>query len=490
MQSDMREATRTYNGQGQMNPTEMIEDYFRCFKKYWLQLLLVLIAAAAVTVAFLNQTYEPVYTAKITYAVKKTGDTSVDSTLTSRLSSSIDTMTKTSEFQEELSANMKDSVPDGSFWFSSQYTEGANLYIITVNAKSYEYVDEILEAFQKIYPSWADRSNGSVDLEVVDRVQASAEPGNSYSLIDFAVKGILVGLVLVAGLSTLYVQLLRTVRKEKDMKKITSKGCISVLPEVTVKKRNRSKRVQLMISNKRVDWGYKQSVLSAQSRINLQMEKNDQKVLLVTSTLPQEGKSIFSVNLALAEIQNGKKTVLIDGDLRNPSVGRIFGFDGKAKGLSDFFDGRVGAEEIIVNSGNLSVISAGTRNGGISGIISDQMMQDLMRYLRKNYDMIIIDTPPAGLFSDAEIFTKYSDAVVYMVRYDHASVREVQEGIDPFIQNEKLLGYVINQSHGNFSNYGRYSRYGKYGYSKYGHYGKYKRYIKTEETSMNTEDSL
>ena len=274
------------------------------------------------------------------------------------------------------------------------------------------------------------------------------------------------------------------------MKKITSKGCISVLPEVTVKKRNRSKRVQLMISNKRVDWGYKQSVLSAQSRINLQMEKNDQKVLLVTSTLPQEGKSIFSVNLALAEIQNGKKTVLIDGDLRNPSVGRIFGFDGKAKGLSDFFDGRVGAEEIIVNSGNLSVISAGTRNGGISGIISDQMMQDLMRYLRKNYDMIIIDTPPAGLFSDAEIFTKYSDAVVYMVRYDHASVREVQEGIDPFIQNEKLLGYVINQSHGNFSNYGRYSRYGKYGYSKYGHYGKYKRYIKTEETSMNTEDSL
>ena len=113
-----------------------------------------------------------------------------------------------------------------------------------------------------------------------------------------------------------------------------------------------------------------------------------------------------------------------------------------------------------------------------------------MSYLRKNYDMIIIDTPPAGLFSDAEIFTKYSDAVVYMVRYDHASVREVQEGIEPFIQNEKLLGYVINQSHGNFSSYGRYGRYGKYGYSKYGHYSKYKRYIKTEETSMNTEDSL
>lgn len=492
MQSNMREATRTYSGQEPISLAEMTEDYLRCFKKYWLQLFLVLIAAAAVTVAFLNQTYEPAYTAKITYAVKKTGDTSVDATLTKRLSSSIDTMTKTSEFREELSANMKDSVPADSFWFSSQYTDGANLYTITVNSKSYEYVDELLEAFQKIYPSWADKSNGTVDLEVVDRVQASTEPGNTYSLIDFALKGILVGLVLAAGLATLYVQMLQTVRKEKDMKKITSKGCISVLPEVTVKKRSRSKRVQLMISNKRVDWGYKQSVLSAQSRIDLQMEKNGQKVLLVTSTLPQEGKSIFSVNMALAELQNGKKTVLIDGDLRNPSVGRIFGFDGKVKGLSDFFDGKAGAEEIIVKSGDLSVISAGTRNGGISGIISEQMMQDLMRYLRKTYDIIIIDTPPAGLFSDAEIFTKYSDMVVYMVRYDHASVREVQEGINPFIQNEKLLGYVINQSHGNFSTYGGYGRYGKYGYSRYGHYSKYskyKRYIK-EENSMNTEDSL
>lgn len=490
MQSDRRETARTYSGQEEINLVEMTEDYIRCFKRFWLQLFLVLVAAAAVTVAFLNKTYEPTYTAKITYAVKKTGDTSVDAPLTKRLSSSISTMTGTTEFQEELSANMKDSVPEDSFWFTSQYTDGANLYTIIVNSKSYEYVDELLEAFQKIYPSWADQSNGSVNLEVVDRVQASVEPGNAYSLVDFVVKGILVGLVLVAALATLYVMMLQTVRKEKDMKKITSKGCISVLPEVTVKKRNHSNRGQLMISNKRVDWGYKQSVLSAQSRIDLQMKKNEQKVLLVTSTLPQEGKSTFSVNLALAELQNGKKTVLIDGDLRNPSIGRIFGFDEKVKGLSDFFDGKAGGEEILVKSGNLSVISAGTRNGGVSGIISDQSMQDLMRYLRKNYDTIIIDTPPAGLFSDAEIFAKYSDAVVYIVRYDHASVREVQEGLDPFIRNEKLLGYVINQSHGSFSKYGRYGYYGKYGYSKYGRYGKYKRYIKTEETSMNTEDSL
>ncbi len=137
-----------------------------------------------------------------------------------------------------------------------------------------------------------------------------------------------------------------------------------------------------------------------------------------------------------------KRLVIIDGDMRNPSVGRMFGFEGQSLGLSDYFDGKADVEEIMIKSGNLSVISAGTRNGGISGIISDSKMQDLMEYLRRNFDFIVIDTPPAGLFSDADILAKYADTVLYVVRYDHASVKEIQEGMSSFIQNNKLSGYV------------------------------------------------
>lgn len=91
-----------------------------------------------------------------------------------------------------------------------------------------------------------------------------------------------------------------------------------MLPDVKVKKRSKSKKVQLLISNKRVDWGYKQSVLSLQSRIDMQMQKREQKALLVTSTLPQEGKSLLALNIALAAKENGKKTIIIDGDLPLP----------------------------------------------------------------------------------------------------------------------------------------------------------------------------
>lgn len=488
MQTETRTDRNVYSSPEPMDFTEILEDILRCLKRYWIQLLLVLVAAAAVTVAYLNASYKPVYSAKVTYAVNKTGMTENDAALAKRLSSSVAKIYGTFEFQDELFDSIQEkSLDPGKCWISTQYTEGANLFTVTVSSNDFRNVDPVLEAFQQVYPRWADKSNGSVELETVDRVQASQIPDNPYSMIDCAVKGLLVGLVLVAALTFLYAQTLHTVRKEKDMKKVTSKGCIALIPDTKMKKRTNENKSHLLISNKRIDWSFKQSMLSAQSRLDQIMSRQEQKVLLVTSTLPQEGKSLMSVNLALAAVQNGKKTVIIDGDLRNPSVGRVFGFEGKTLGLSDFFDRKADPDEIITRSGELAVIGGGTRTGGVSGIISDEMMEDLMGYLRRVYDFIVIDTPPSGLFSDAAILEKYADTCLYVVRQDMATLHEIQEGIAPFIIENKLAGYLINRSSASISSYGKY---GKYGYSKYGHYGKYKRYIKTTETSMNTEDTL
>lgn len=488
MQTETRTDRNVYSSPEPMDLTEILEDILRCLKRYWIQLLLVLVAAAAVTVAYLNASYKPVYSAKVTYAVNKTGVTESDAILAKRLSSSVEKIYETYEFQEELFGSIQEeSLDPGKCWISTQYTEGANLFTVTVSSNDFRNVDPVLEAFQQVYPGWADKSNGSVELETVDRVQASQIPDNPYSMIDCAVKGLLVGLVLVAALTFLYSQTLHTVRKEKDMKKVTSKGCIALIPDTKMKKRTNENKSHLLISNKRIDWSFKQSMLSAQSRLDQIMARKEQKVVLITSTLPQEGKSLMSVNLALAAVQNGKKTVIIDGDLRNPSVGRVFGFEGKTLGLSDFFDGKAEPDEIITRSGELAVIGGGTRTGGISGIISDEMMEDLMGYLRRVYDFIVIDTPPSGLFSDASILGRYADTCLYVVRQDMATLHEIQEGIDPFIMEDKLAGYLINRSSSSISSYGKY---GKYGYSKYGHYGKYKRYIKTTETSLNTEDTL
>ena len=233
-----------------------------------------------------------------------------------------------------------------------------------------------------------------------------------------------------------------------------------------------------------MDWGFKQSLQAAQLRIEKLMEQKNQKVLLISSTIPQEGKSMTAANLALAFAQHGKKTVLIDGDLRKPSVNGMLGLEEKI-GLAEYLKGKAELDKIFDKKGELTVIQAGKKHGNVSAIMDEDRMEALMQKLRDTFEYIIIDTPPAFLFSDASILSGYADSVLYVVRYDMAEAPQISKGMEPFILENKLMGYVINRTQSGFSYYGKYG-YGKYGYGKY---GKYKRYVKEEE-AMNTEDTL
>lgn len=118
-------------------------------------------------------------------------------------------------------------------------------------------------------------------------------------------------------------------------------------------------------------------------------------------------------------------------------------------------------------------------------------IEELMTFLKSEFDYVIIDTPPAYLFSDAAILAGYADRVLYVVRHDMAEIPQIEKGMESFIQEDKLLGYLINRSQKGFASYGKYG-YGKYGYGKYGYgkYGKYQRYVDVKEDDMDTEDSL
>ena len=484
MQTDMQVNGEQYDDEIVFDWAEIAGDYLRCLKRYWLQFLLLLILVVALTVAYSNWNYEPGYTAKITYAVNKTGDTGVDAAIAKRLSGAVTTITSTTEFTDELLMDIEKESVNKSYLINSTNTEGATLFTISVTSNNYNNANIVLDSLENIYPSWASKSNGTVELQVVDKSKAPISPENPYSLARSVINGIVLGGIFCFFLGTLYVITIKTVRKESDMKKITKKNCITSIPEVKIKKRTKSVKEQLLISNKRIDWGFKQSLLAAQLRIEKQMNQADRKVLLVSSTLPQEGKTTAAVNLALAFMKHNKKVLIMDGDIRNPSVGKLLGFEEEIKGLTDYFKKDAKLEEIVAMKDGLAVMNAGTQKGEVSGIISDSRMQELMSSLREHYDYIVIDTPPAHLFTDAALLSRYADAVLHIVRYDWSTTKEIKDGMSAFIQNRKLLGYIINRNPSGFSSYG------KYGYSKYGHYGKYKRYIDLDESSLNTEDSL
>ena len=470
----------------------ILDDYLRCIKRYWLQMLLATLAVTAAAVMYFNLFYEPVYVARLTYAVTKTNDTSTDAAIAKRLSQTVQVITSGREFSEEIQSQIEEGRLNKNFQVSAANTEGANLFTITITANNYVNANVIAGLLEEFYPEWASKTSGTVGLQVVDKTEASDQPDNGYYPFKYIIKGVACGLFLCFIFASGYVFTRKTVRKESDMKKATVKGCLGVIPEVKIKKRKTNKNVQMLVNKKRVDWGFKQGVQAIQQRLDKRMKAQDKKVLLVSSSLEQEGKSLLAVNLALEFAGRDKKTVLIDADLRRPSVCRILEMKQPERGLSDYFRGEADLKEILAKkTENLQIIPAGGAEGELSAILDEDKMKELIDMLRASNDVIILDTPPSYLFSDAALLSRYADASVYVVRCDYADVREVREGLEAVGQEEKVLGYIMNRSQGGFLAYGRYS-YGKYRY--YGKYGRYGRNEDTEdeawEEDLNTEDTL
>ena len=198
------------------------------------------------------------------------------------------------------------------------------------------------------------------------------------------------------------------------------------------------------------------------------------KKILVTSTISGEGKSFISVNLALSLAMTGKKVVLVEFDLSNPTLSDKLN-QYHEKGLSEYLLGEVEPEEIIrrTDSGNLFFISSGKLPHHPSELIMSEKTRDILAYLENIFDYVVIDTAPAGPSSDAFILSPFCDATLYVIRHKYTP-RIVVERLDENnkITNLRNIAIIFNgvRSRGfRKNNYG----YG-YGYGYEHNYYTYK----------------
>lgn len=486
-----------------------LQDYLSCLKQFWLQFLLIVVIVMGIVVSYYEFLYEPVYSAKITYAVSDTEYMTVNSDVAKRLSKGVRVLGTNEEFKEDILSAVDGDVSGvtvDDFSVSSTNTEEANFFSVTMTTGYAKMINPLLEAFENVYPKWVSKSNGTVELQVIDKALSSGNPINPSGVVASAGKGLIAGVVVCVIVATIYLLGVQTVRRESDMKKLTSARCMSCIPEIVTKRRSKNKKPKILITNKRIDWGFKQTILMIQSRLSQQMLRAGGKVLLVTSTIPDEGKTMTSVNLALAFAMDGKKVALLDGDLRKPSAGEALGIP-EGPGLTEYFAGEKKPEEICITKNGISFFQGGLKKGKVSSLINEEKMEKLIEALKAEYDIVLIDAAPSYAFSDATILSAYADKVLYIVRADKAQLKEIRNGLGTFEESGKLIGYVINRDMGDFAarsdrnyGYGRYGRYGKYSrysrysrygkYGKYGKYEKYREYTELDEESMNTEDSL
>ena len=146
------------------------------------------------------------------------------------------------------------------------------------------------------------------------------------------------------------------------------------------------------------------------------------KKILVTSSIPGEGKSFVAANLGISNALTGKKVVLVDIDLHNPGLGRIFDKTTEDAGVSDFLSGDKEPEDIIKRvpgHENLFFVSSGTLHESPSELLLNGKISELITYLEGAFDLVVMDTAPVVLVTDAYILSKLSNATLYVVRHKY-----------------------------------------------------------------------
>lgn len=200
------------------------------------------------------------------------------------------------------------------------------------------------------------------------------------------------------------------------------------------------------------------------------------KVLMVTSALQSEGKSITALNLAIALGQTDKKVLIIDCDLRRPRMARLMNINAPA-GLSNLLIDLNQLDVAVVSSEEygIDMILAGDIPPNPAELLSSGRMQKLLTMLRERYDYVIIDSPPVDLVVDAVALSRQCDGVLFVVRADQSERGAVIYGMEQLeYAGANVIGFVFNGATSETARgYGKY-RYRKF--AKYGHYSKYGRY--------------
>jgi capsular exopolysaccharide synthesis family protein len=204
---------------------------------------------------------------------------------------------------------------------------------------------------------------------------------------------------------------------------------------------NKSDRSSAIVAHTRTELG--ESFRSL--RVNLQyltLGKED-NVIGVTSSITNEGKTFCSINLAAALALSGRKTVLIDADLRKPRVAASLQINSEL-GLSSFLAGDCEINDIINATplDELNVIPSGPIPPNPLDLIGNQKMEELIRDLKKVYDVVVIDSPPIGYVSEYVILMKYTNANIYVVRSNYTS-RNHLEKINKLYQDKKIRNVSI-----------------------------------------------
>ena len=302
-------------------------------------------------------------------------------------------------------------------------------------------------------------SSAPVKVTVVDEATPQTTPVSPRPKINL-VLGLLVGLAVGIGLALVREILDTRVNGPQDLQRATDATPLGVVvydPEGATR------------PLAALDHASPRSEAFRTIRTNLQFVDVDNvpRVVVITSAVPEEGKTTTACNLAIAMAQSGLKVCLVEGDLRRPRVAEYLGIDGTV-GLANVLAGQVPLREALVYwpPGSLHALPSGTVPPNPSEMLGSKHMMSVIGDLRTHFDAVIIDAPPLLLVTDGSILSAASDGAIVIVRHGKTTREQLDRAVESLAQvDARLLGTVLNfapqqrgrQGYGYGYGYGAYS---------------------------------
>ena len=434
--------------------TVMAEDFFRILRKHWLLLVLAVIIGAAGYALVKNHSYVPQYTASTTYVISSSPDNQgsgnyYDDALANQMSKTFPYILTSQILRDRIAEELGTGYVPGNI--RATVMENTNFLTISVTDTDPQRAYQTLQAVLDTAPELTEAIAGKIYMELMDESGVPAAPDNARNLKGNAVLGGIAGGTVGVALMVLLAFTGRTVRREEDCLRRINTKCLGVIPRIRMKVRSRKTEQHLNIQKKNADEGLIESFRIIRNKLERCSAQEQVKTVLITSTLPGEGKSTVAANTALALAQAGKKVALVDCDLRNPTDSAILEAP-EGPGLVEFLQGKAKFGECVVSGqsvtgeeNRLLFIRGGKGIRDASSYLGSERMKQLIAMLEQQMDYVILDAAPVGLLTDAGILAQYAGGAVFVVRQDFTKVDRILEAMEQLADSRcKILGCVLN----------------------------------------------
>ncbi|MGN1266350.1 MAG: polysaccharide biosynthesis tyrosine autokinase, partial [Dorea sp.] len=413
--------------------TSFLGDFLKTVKKFWISLLVCILVASAGFYLYVALHYQPEYQSQATFSVNTEGSSVVSggTSGSEQVKESLPYILQSDVMKNMVMEDLELSTFPARIELESK--ESANFFLLKVTSDDASMAYGILQSILKKCPEASVYVLGKIQIEVLDDSGIAGRPWNYLDKRMSLLKGAIAGVFLWMLFACFYTLTNHTIQREEDFKKYLSVTCIAVIPKIIFKKRRKEFDKHILIHNDKVGYGFLEAMRTIRTRVIREMKRVGGQVIMVTSSVPGEGKSTIATNLALSLAERGKQVALVDVDLRNPSIGKVLGMEKRAKiGMSDILKGKCTVEDAVqsLEEWGLDVIFGGEQQPDPAKLLNSRGLGKVVEELEEHYDYVVLDTPPAAMLFDASVVASCADCALYVVKQDYARIERIAEGMD------------------------------------------------------------